>query len=85
MKPARLALAVVLAAGLALAFANRAAFSQETLQQWLAEAGAWAPLAFVALYAAATVLFLPGSVLTLAAGALFGIVGLGLVAWRRRR
>ncbi len=80
MKHARLAFAVVLVAGLALAFANRGAFSQEALQQWLADAGAWAPLAFVAIYAAATVLFLPGSVLTLAAGALFGIVGGALYA-----
>ena len=80
MKPARLALAVVLAAGLILAFANRDALSQDVLQQWLAEAGAWAPLAFVAIYAAATVLFLPGSVLTLAAGALFGIVAGALYA-----
>jgi len=75
MKPARLALGIALATGLALAFANRAAFSQETVQQWLAAAGGWAPLIFVALYAAATVLLLPGSVLTLAAGALFGVVG----------
>ena len=91
MKPAKLAraaLIVALAAGLALAFANRGAFSQDALQQWLATAGWWAPIAFVALYAAGTVLFLPGSVLTLAAGALFGIVpgtlyslaGLALVA-----
>jgi hypothetical protein len=39
MKPAKLAraaLIVALAAGLALAFANRDAFSQEALQQWLA-------------------------------------------------
>jgi uncharacterized membrane protein YdjX (TVP38/TMEM64 family)/rhodanese-related sulfurtransferase len=77
MKPAKLAraaLIVALAAGLALAFANRGAFSQDALQHWLATAGWWAPIAFVALYAAGTVLFLPGSVLTLAAGALFGIV-----------
>jgi uncharacterized membrane protein YdjX (TVP38/TMEM64 family)/rhodanese-related sulfurtransferase len=80
MKPARLVLAVFLVAGLALAFANRDAFSQEALQHWLAEAGAWAPLAFVAIYAVATVLFLPGSVLTLAAGALFGIVAGALYA-----
>lgn len=70
----RAALLVALIAGLALAFANRAQFSQEALQQWLASAGWWAPLLFIAVYAAGTVLFLPGSVLTLAAGALFGIL-----------
>ena len=45
MKPAKLAraaLIVALAAGLALAFANRAAFSQDALQHWLATAGWWA-------------------------------------------
>ncbi|MGH2669142.1 MAG: TVP38/TMEM64 family protein, partial [bacterium] len=35
--------------------------------------GAWGPLAFIAGYAAATVAFAPGSILTLAAGALFGL------------
>ncbi|HEV8631855.1 MAG TPA: VTT domain-containing protein, partial [Thermoanaerobaculia bacterium] len=35
--------------------------------------GPWAPAAFVAGYALATVALLPGSVLTLAGGALFGL------------
>jgi uncharacterized membrane protein YdjX (TVP38/TMEM64 family) len=35
--------------------------------------GAWAPLAFVVGYILATVAFVPGSILTLAAGALFGL------------
>ncbi|NJD36303.1 MAG: sulfurtransferase [Betaproteobacteria bacterium] len=70
----RAALLVALVAGLALAFANREQFSQAALQAWLASAGWWAPLLFIAIYAAGTVLFLPGSVLTLAAGALFGIL-----------
>lgn len=77
MKPgnaARVGLALALAAGLALGYANRTALSGDALSGWLAEAGVWAPAAFIALYAAATVLFLPGSVLTLAAGALFGAV-----------
>jgi uncharacterized membrane protein YdjX (TVP38/TMEM64 family) len=34
--------------------------------------GPWGPIAFVALFAAGTVLFLPGSVFGLAGGALFG-------------
>lgn len=43
--------------------------------------GAWGPLVFVAAYAIGVVFFVPGSALTLAAGALFGI-GRGLVfAW----
>ena len=75
MKPgnaARVALALALAAGLLLGFANRDALSGDALHRLLAGAGAWAPLAFIALYAAATVLFLPGAVLTLVGGALFG-------------
>ena len=77
MKPgnaARVALALALAAGLLLGYANREALSADALSRWLAGAGAWAPLAFIGFYAAATVLFLPGAVLTLAAGALFGAV-----------
>jgi uncharacterized membrane protein YdjX (TVP38/TMEM64 family)/rhodanese-related sulfurtransferase len=77
MKPgnaARVALALALAAGLLLGFANREALTGDALHRWLAEAGIWAPLAFIVFYAAATVFFLPGAVLTLAAGALFGAV-----------
>ncbi|MDX2185235.1 MAG: TVP38/TMEM64 family protein [Gemmatimonadaceae bacterium] len=40
--------------------------------------GPWGPVAFVAAYAAATVAFVPGSALTLAAGAIFGL-GQGVV------
>lgn len=36
--------------------------------------GPWGPAAFVALYVVATVLLLPGSILTLGAGAVFGLV-----------
>ena len=39
----------------------------------LAGLGAWAPLAFVLAYILATVALVPGSILTLAAGALFGL------------
>ena len=44
----------------------------------IARLGPWGPVLFVAIYIGATVLFLPGSVLTLGAGAVFG-VGLGSV------
>lgn len=40
---------------------------------WVERQGHWAPVLFVLGYAAATVAFLPGSLLTLAAGAIFGI------------
>jgi uncharacterized membrane protein YdjX (TVP38/TMEM64 family) len=41
---------------------------------WVERQGHWGPVLFVLGYAAATVAFLPGSLLTLAAGALFGLV-----------
>ena len=40
----------------------------------IAALGPWGPALFVPLYVAATVLFLPGSVLTIGAGAVFGLV-----------
>jgi len=41
---------------------------------WIAKLGPWGPVIFVGLYVVATVLFIPGSVLTLGAGAVFGVV-----------
>lgn len=45
-----------------------------SLREWIASLGAWGPLAFVLIYIAAVVTALPGAVLTLAAGAMFGVV-----------
>jgi uncharacterized membrane protein YdjX (TVP38/TMEM64 family) len=41
---------------------------------WVDGLGAWGPAAFIAGYALAVVAFAPGSVLTLAGGAIFGLV-----------
>jgi len=65
---------LVLAGGFALAAVYRDQFDIAALQSRLTAAGGAAPLLFIALYALATVAFLPGSVLTLAGGALFGPV-----------
>lgn len=70
----RIAAGILLVAALSWALAHRDALDAGLLQQRLLEAGAWAPAVFIVAYAVATVLFLPGSVLTLAAGALFGAV-----------
>jgi uncharacterized membrane protein YdjX (TVP38/TMEM64 family) len=43
-----------------------------TIERELQRFGGWAPILFLLLYALATVLFVPGSVLTVAGGALFG-------------
>jgi uncharacterized membrane protein YdjX (TVP38/TMEM64 family) len=40
---------------------------------WVQGHGAWGAMAFVAVYALATVAFVPGSLLTLAGGAIFGV------------
>ncbi len=71
---ARLLLALALAAGIALALAYRGRLDVAALTGWVASAGAAGPLVFMVIYALATVLFLPGSLLTLAGGALFGPV-----------
>ena len=42
--------------------------------EWVDGLGWWGPLIFMGGYIAATVAFVPGSVLTLAAGAIFGLV-----------
>lgn len=70
----RLAGALLLAAAVALAFVYRDHLNAAALDALVRDAGATGPLLFIAVYALATVLFLPGSVLTLAGGALFGPV-----------
>jgi uncharacterized membrane protein YdjX (TVP38/TMEM64 family) len=42
--------------------------------QWVASLGIWGPVVFILGYLVATVAFAPGVILTLAAGAIFGIV-----------
>lgn len=43
--------------------------------EWVHRLGPWGPVAFILGYAVATVAFIPGSLLTLAAGAIFGLLG----------
>jgi uncharacterized membrane protein YdjX (TVP38/TMEM64 family) len=66
-----------LAAVVALIIAVRYLPLQELLKQalgWVAELGTWGPFIFIAVYVVATVFFIPGSALTLGAGAVFGVV-----------
>lgn len=69
---ARVAVGLLLAIGIAVALIYRDYINLATLDNWVSDAGPLAPLWFVLAYAAATVLFAPGSILTLAGGALFG-------------
>jgi len=63
---------LVLLGAIAWAATHRSAFDLAAVQAKVGAMGTIAPLAFVFLYAAAAVLFVPGSALTLAGGALFG-------------
>lgn len=65
--------------GILWAVTNRDSFDSAALNAWLSGFGIWAPLIFLMLYAAGTVLFLPGSLFALVGGALFGpILGTAL-------
>jgi uncharacterized membrane protein YdjX (TVP38/TMEM64 family) len=53
----------------------------EEVRAWILSLGDWAPAMFVVIYAVAVVFAVPGSVLTIAAGAMFGsFVGVILVS-----
>ncbi|MBD1877961.1 TVP38/TMEM64 family protein [Coleofasciculus sp. FACHB-T130] len=61
----------------ALIFAAKYFNVQEQLKSalaWIDSLGFWAPLTFIVLYILATVLFIPGSILTLGAGVVFGVI-----------
>jgi len=68
----RVVLFLLLLLGIAAGVYYREQFNAALLQQWVTEAGMAGPLLFILLYVLATVLFLPGSILTLAGGAMFG-------------
>lgn len=72
VRAARLALPL---AAVALLVYYHGAISAEisALADWVKTLGFWGPFVFIAGYVAATVAFVPGSVLTIAAGAIFGL------------
>jgi uncharacterized membrane protein YdjX (TVP38/TMEM64 family) len=52
----------------------------KALQGWIRDLGFWGPLVFIFLYAVATVAALPGSVMSVFAGAVFGpVIGVAVV------
>ena len=72
--------AIAAAVVAAFFFFDVRAILRETLA-WIDGLGAWGPVLFILIYIAATVLFVPGSALTLGAGALFGVaLGSALVS-----
>lgn len=70
----RLFVVFVLATGVALAILYRDSLDVSELEVWVNDAGIAGPVVFMLIYIFGTVFFLPGSVLTLAGGALFGPV-----------
>ena len=46
----------------------------EITLNWIAGLGPWGPVTFIIIYILATILFIPGSLLTLGGGVLFGVV-----------
>jgi uncharacterized membrane protein YdjX (TVP38/TMEM64 family) len=68
----RIGLSVLLVVAITLAWLNRDQLTAETITAWVEHNGYWGPAVFIGVYTIAPALFLPGSVLTLAGGALFG-------------
>ena len=73
-KVLRIGILLLLVAGIAAAIIYRDQFDATALETWVNDAGSAGPIVFMLIYIIGTVFFLPGSVLTLAGGALFGPV-----------
>jgi uncharacterized membrane protein YdjX (TVP38/TMEM64 family) len=69
---AKIAIAIAAIAGVVL-LGRAAGGYVQTFAQWVNGLGAWGPAVFILGYAIAVVAFVPASLLTVAAGAIFGI------------
>lgn len=70
----RLGLIILLVAGISAMVAYRDQLDAAVFEDWVKSAGILGSVLFMLLYAIGTIFFFPGSVLTLAGGALFGPV-----------
>jgi uncharacterized membrane protein YdjX (TVP38/TMEM64 family)/rhodanese-related sulfurtransferase len=70
----RVSLLLALIAGIVAVILYRDQLDTTVLENWINEAGVLGPLLFMFLYIIGTIFFFPGSILTLAGGALFGPV-----------
>ncbi|RDH82416.1 MAG: sulfurtransferase [endosymbiont of Galathealinum brachiosum] len=70
----RIILFIIIATGISLSFIYREQINPAGIQSWIESAGHAAPVLFICIYILSTILFLPGSLLTLLGGALFGPV-----------
>ncbi len=73
-RAARWLVAAGLVALIGWSLLHRDAISGAAVEAWLADLGPWAAPAFVLVYVVGALVFLPGSVMTLAGGAVFGPV-----------
>ena len=79
VRPLLLVIALAALLGLAKVLGLGARLGE--VRSWILGLGPWGPLVFVVLYAAAVVAAVPGSVLTIAAGAMFGsVIGVAVVS-----
>ncbi|BCE01435.1 TVP38/TMEM64 family protein [Marinicellulosiphila megalodicopiae] len=68
----KLLILALLITAITCVFIFREHINFEELQTWLKSLGYWAPVIFICIYIVSTVFFIPGSLITLAGGALFG-------------
>jgi uncharacterized membrane protein YdjX (TVP38/TMEM64 family) len=68
----RSVLVMALAAAIIWLGLHRELLQPTTIERELQRFGGWGPILFLLLYAMATVLFVPGALLTVAGGAVFG-------------
>lgn len=68
----RISILLLLVVGIVIAIIYRDQFDANALENWVKNSGSAGPIVFMLIYIIGTVFFLPGAVLTLAGGALFG-------------
>ncbi len=71
-KHLKIVLFLLIVGGIVVVVLNREQLDISVIQAYLDKLGIYAPLLFIGLYMLGTLFFLPGSLLTLAGGALFG-------------
>lgn len=69
-----LSMLLILAALLTIVRSLPIGHAMGAMKGWISGLGVWGPVVLVLVYIVATVLFVPGTILTLAAGAMFGLV-----------
>lgn len=73
--PLRIGLTLALKAGIVWALTHRQLFGADTIESAISQPGVWAPVKFLVLYAAGTILFFSGGLLSLAAVLCSGQLG----------